>query len=116
MIVVTLIAIATARGSSSPIAVPMRISYCPMIAKASRLPPTIRHLARICHRSWSPLPHDYLCHGLASRRVHAASLDDPLCSDGDSAWTTKSTKPKIANDCLGDGHRRDGVVVWIGIT
>jgi hypothetical protein len=34
MIVVTLIAIATARGSSSPIAVAMRISYCPMIAKS----------------------------------------------------------------------------------
>jgi hypothetical protein len=33
MIVVTLIAIATARGSSSPIAVPMRISYSPMIAE-----------------------------------------------------------------------------------
>jgi hypothetical protein len=28
----------------------------------------------------------------------------------------QSTKPTIANDCLGDGHRRDGVVVWIGIT
>jgi hypothetical protein len=31
MIVVTLIAIATARGSSSPLAVTMRISYSPMI-------------------------------------------------------------------------------------
>jgi hypothetical protein len=25
------------------------------------------------------------------------------------------TEPKIAIDCLGDGHHRDGVVVWIGI-
>jgi hypothetical protein len=39
----------------------------------------------------------------ASRRVHAASLDDPLCSDGGTAWTS-------------DSHHRDGVVVWIGIT
>src|SRR5215207_7756511 len=42
MIVVTLIAIATARGSSSPIAVPMLLSYSARIAEARPRPPSIR--------------------------------------------------------------------------
>jgi hypothetical protein len=60
IIVVTLIAIVTARGSSSPLAETMRSSCSPMIAEVSPLPPSIRPLARRCHRSWSPLPHDHL--------------------------------------------------------
>ena len=52
MIVVMLIAIATARGSSSPLAVTMRISYSPMISEPAR-----------CHRAFAPWPAEATAHG-----------------------------------------------------